>query len=238
MPIVDRAQLKRTFEEGSVPSQEDFENLIDSMIHKNDAGSISQEEGLKLSPQGSDRKLITFFDNLGDLKPMWGLEQFPRNDPDFGLNLVDRNGESKLFIQKDGNVGIGTTNPATKLDVEGNISMNGRRGTFAHGEIPGDKQWYNITPKLSSCHAFEVIAKIGKPGKGLYSMVYAIALSTFGRSKNKIMQTEAFYGSFTNKIDLRWSGGTFNFYLQMRTRRNYGKDCMIKYNITNLWWDD
>jgi hypothetical protein len=238
MAILDRVKLRQIFSEGAIPSQEDFENLIDSMIHKLDSGSISQEDGLRLSPQGSDKRMISFFENISNFKPTWTLEQYPRNSSDFGLNLVDQNGESKFFIQKDGNIGIGTKTPTTKLDVDGNISMIGRRGTYASGNIPGDTQWYNITPKLNACHAFEVIAKIGKPGKGLYSMIYAIALSTFGRSKNEISKTCAFYGSFTNKIDLRWHGETFNYYLHMRTKRNYGKDTMIKYNITNLWWDD
>jgi hypothetical protein len=238
MAIISRSQLKKAFERGAIPSQEDFESLIDSMFHKQDDGFMSQEEGLKLSPKGSTRKLISFFDNLSDFKPRWGIEQYPQNSPDFGLNFVDQQGESRLFIQADGNVGVGTLNPSEKLDVQGNINMRGRRGTYALGEVPGDGNWHTITPNLNSCHAFEVIAKIGKPGRGLYAMVHALALSTFGHSSNKIKKTVAHYGSFRNKIDLRWAGFTFDYYLQIRTRRNYGDESMIKYYITNLWWED
>ena len=238
MAIVNRGELKKAFEKGAIPSQEDFENLVDSMFHKQDDGLISQEEGLKLSPKGSARKLITFFNNLSDFKPQWGIEQYPKNSSEFGLNIVDQRGESQLFLQAGGNLGIGTLNPTAKLDVNGNIHMQGRRGTYAAGEVPGDGQWHNITPKLNECHAFEVMAKIGKPGRGLYSMVHALALSTFGRSRNRISKTEAHYGSFRNRIELRWTGGTFNYYLQIRTRRNYGDESMIKYYITNLWWEE
>lgn len=238
MAIVNRGELKKAFEKGAIPSQEDFENLVDSMFHKQDDGLISQEEGLKLSPKGSNRKMVTFFNNLSDLKPKWGIEQHPKNSPQFGLSFTDQQGESRLYIQSGGNVGIGTLNPTAKLDVNGNLHTQGRRGTYATGEVPGDGQWHNITPKLTDCHAFEITAKIGKPGRGLYSMIHAFALSTFGRSSNRIRKTGAHYGSFRNKIDLRWTGSTFNYYLQIRTRRNYGDESMIKYYVTNLWWEE
>ncbi|XWN35366.1 MAG: adhesin [Roseivirga sp.] len=238
MAIVSRNQLKKAFEKGAIPSQQDFEDLVDSLYHKQDDGLISQEEGLKLSPKGSAKKMVTFFNSLSDLKPKWGIEQYPKDTPDFGLNLVDQGGESRLFIKEDGNVGIGTINPTAKLEVAGNIHMQGRRGLYASGEVPGNKEWHNITPQLSHCHAFEVVAQIGKPGRGLYSIIHAIALSAFGNSSNTIRKTEAHYGSYRNKLDLRWAGSTFDYYLQIRTRRDYGDASMIKYYVTNLWWED
>ena len=238
MAIVSRSQLKKAFEKGAIPTQEDFENLVDSMFHKQEDGLISQEDGLKLSPKGSARKMVTFFNNMSDLKPRWGIEQQPKNSPDFGLNIVDQGGDSQLFIKPGGNIGIGTLNPTAKLEVAGNINMHGRRGMYASGEVPGDSEWHNITPKLNHCHAFEVVAQIGKPGRGLYSILHAFTLSAFGNSRNKIRKTTAYYGSFRNKIDLRWAGHTFNYYLQIRTKRNYGDESMIKYYVTNLWWED
>lgn len=238
MAIVNREQLKRAFSKGAIPSEQDFENLIDSVFHKQDDGLMSQEEGLKLSPKGSGRKIAAFLNNISDFKPQWSIEQHPKNSPEFGLNFTNYHGESTLFLQSDGNVGIGTNSPTAKLEVAGNVNMHGRRGTYATGEVPGDGNWHNITPKLNQCHAFEVMAKIGKPGRGLYSMIHAFALSTFGRSKSKINTTEAHYGSFRNKLELRWVGQTFDYYLQVRTHRNYGDQSMIKYYITNLWWED
>ena len=91
-----------------------------------------------------------------------------------------------MFIKPDGNVGIGTINPTSKLDVAGNINMHGRRGMYAFGEVPGDREWHNITPKLNHCHAFEGIAQIGKPGRGLYSILHAFALSAFVGLKIKL----------------------------------------------------
>jgi hypothetical protein len=238
MAIASRAQLKQAFEKGAIPTQQDFENLIDSMSHKEEGGIISEEDGLKLSPKGSNSKIITFFNNLSDFKPKWSIEQYPYHSAEFGLNLVDEQGDSKLFIQYNGNIGIGTSNPTSKLDVQGNVSLHGRRGTYAAGEVPADGTWYTITPQLTQCHAFEVIAKASKPGRGLHAMVHAFALSTFGSSKSQINKTHAYYNSFRDKIDLRWAGGTFNYYLQIKTKRNYGEGYLIKYYMTNLWWEE
>lgn len=238
MPITSREALKKSFEKGSIPTQRDFEDLIDSMLHKQDDKVISQDQGLSLSPKGSSAKFITFFNNLSDFKPTWSIEQYPKNTPDFGFTLVDKEGESKLFIQANGYVGIGTTSPSEKLTVNGNMSTHGRRGTYTSGSVPGDGNWYNITPPLNACHAFEIIAKVGKKGRGLYAMTHAIALSTFGASNNKINPIKAYYGSFRNKIHLRWTGTTFNYTLQIKTQRNYGEDSMIKYYVTNLWWEE
>ena len=238
MSIISREVLKKNFEKGSIPSQYDFENLIDSMFHKQDDGLISQDHGLSLSPKGSSAKLIAFFNNLSDFQPTWSIEPYPKNSSDFGLNIMDKNNESKLFIHANGSIGLGTTNPSEKLTVNGNILMHGRKGSYIAGKIPGDGNWHNITPSLNACHAFEIIAKIGKKGRGLYAMTHAIALSTFGDSSNKINKIKAYYGSFRNKIDLQWAGDTFNYTLQMRTQRDYGEDSMIQYHVTNLWWED
>ena len=238
MAIIDRESLKNNFEKGAMPTQQDFEDLVDSMFHKQDDGLISEDDGLKLSPKGSAAKMISFFNSLNDFKPTWGLEQYPRNTGEFGLNLVNGQGESKLFIQEGGNIGVGTMEPADKLTVSGNVSMQGRRGTYAAGKVPGDGNWHTIISSLNECSAFEVIAKVGKSGKGLYGMVHALAMSAFGKSNNTIQKTDAYYGSFRNKMDLRWTGDVFDYSLQIRSNRDYGEESMIKYYVTNLWWED
>lgn len=65
--------------------------------------------------------------------------------------------------------------------------------------------------------------------------MHAHALSTFGKSHHKIRKTQAHYGWFWNKIDIRFTGSTYNYKLQLRTRSNYGPGHMINYHITKLW---
>lgn len=60
MAVVSRSQLKKAFEKEAIPTQQDFENLVDSMFHKQEDGLISQDDGLKLTLKGSARKMLTF----------------------------------------------------------------------------------------------------------------------------------------------------------------------------------
>ena len=54
-------------------------------------------------------------------------------------SFEDKDGESMLFINKDGNVGIGKTDPATELDVEGTITATKFKN--ADGEELGGSVW-------------------------------------------------------------------------------------------------
>lgn len=237
MSIIDRNKLKKAFEVGAIPSQEDFANLIDSFVHKEDSGFVSQEQGLRLSPKGENNKIITIFNNLSDLNEKWSLEK-KKTQNNFSLNFLNKNKEVVLSLLEEKKVGVNTDSPKTTLEVNGSLSMKSRIGTFAAGKVPADGNWYIIVANLNDCKAFEIIAKAGKKGKGLYSMIHGIALSTFGKSNNKIKLTDASYGSFLNKIDLKWQGETFNYNLQIRTRLNYGENSFIKYHICSLWDED
>ena len=67
MTIKKRNELKMAFKKGSIPTQEDFSNLIDSFIHKEEDGLFGAEGGLKmvpLGPSGSSKKFASFFKNV------------------------------------------------------------------------------------------------------------------------------------------------------------------------------
>ena len=235
MSVIEKNKLKKAFEAGSIPSQADFENLIDSMVHKFDDGFVSEDKGLRLSPRGEKSKLMSFFETISDFDEKWSIERSYNTNDDFSLNIKNRNNESVMTLLSNGNIGINNTSPASTLDVNGTITSSSRRGSFAAGQIPADGNWYVIVPKLSDCHAFEVVAKASAKGRGMHSMIHAIAISTFGNSNSKVQTVNAYFGSMLNKIDLRWRGDTFNYNLQMRTRRNFGEGCMANYHVTNLF---
>ena len=80
-------------------------------------------------------------------------------------------------------------------------------------------------------------------GSGRYAMAHAIALSTFGgkSSRNRIKNTNAYYGSFMNRLSFRWVGEMHNYELQVRTRRHYGvseldgQPYKIKFNVSRFF---
>jgi hypothetical protein len=234
MTIVDRNKLKEFFQSGSYLTQKNFELLIDSFVHKNDSGFICEEYGLKLFCQGQNKTLISFFENINDFNQKWSLEKNEKNN-NFSLNLLNEKKESILFISQDKKIGINTPDPKSNLDINGSLSSKSRIGSYCCGKVPADGNWYKIIKDLNNCHVFEIVAKTSKTGKGLHSIVHAIALSSFGDSKNKIKKINASYGGFLNKIDFRWQGSTFDYNLQIRSRINYGEDYFINYHVTSLW---
>ena len=228
-----RANLKNYFLKGNIPYEKDFHDFIDSCVNKIDDGIIKVKgEGIKILADGPNKELFNFFDNIDDLNPTWVFNQ-KTEDGNEGLNISEPNGGSRFFIEKGGNIGIGSTKPSTKLEVAGLVGMEGRIGNFSFGEIPANGEWHDVISDLNEYQAFEIVASVGK--KGAHSILHAIAVSTYGKSKSKISKTCGHYGWSRNKLDVRWFGSYFSYQLQIRTKSNYGEGIMIKYNISKLY---
>jgi len=236
---LSRGSLKSLFSNGSRPNETNFGSLIDSMINKVDDGiSKNLKDGLILSPEGTDSdRLISFYEKVQDELPEWGIdlsEEAPQ-----GLGIVepisDTEKNTRIFLKKGGNIGVDTNTPQTSLDVNGILGAKSRVGTYKLATIPADGKWHDIISDLNGCTAFEIVAQVGKEKTGKYALLFGHALSTFGKSRSKIKTTQAHYGWWWNKLALRWTGSTYDYKLQLRTRSNYGSDQEIKYYITKLW---
>ena len=235
MSLQNRDTLKSFFRKGQMPSERHFNDLIDSMINKVDDGlSKNLDDGLTLSPIGSSKKLMSFFKSIEDKSPAWSIEI---DSGTANLDINNNRGESIVSLKNDGRVGINNNDPEYELEVDGTVGMIGRVGTFHQGEILADGKWHPVLAEMNGCHILEVAAGVGKKKTGKYSVIHAFALSTFGKSKNKIKITQAYYGVKCNKIQLRWTGDTYKYNLEMRTRCNYGGNFYVKYYISSLWFD-
>jgi hypothetical protein len=236
MSLQNRNTLKNFFRKGQMPSESNFMDLIDSMINKVDDGmSKNIDDGLTLSPIGTSKKLMSFFKSIEDKNPAWSIEI-----DNSALHIISntQKGPLEIVTLKDGgNVGINNPDPQYALDVNGTLGIKERVGTHQQGKVLADGKWHKIMEGLNGCYAFEIIAGVGKKRTGKYALIHALALSTFGRSSNRIQINQAYYGTRCNKIDLRWTGDTYNLNLEMRTRCSYDGEYFINYNITNLWSD-
>lgn len=240
---MDRETLKSFFKKGSFPSEVNFADLLDSTVNKVDDGfEKNRDDGLKLSPQGSSKTLISFFEKINHKNPSWSVKINPNSAK--GLSFSGFDGKSNLFIEKGGNVGIGTTNPKQKLDVKGMVAMEGRIGTYKKGFAPADKSWTTILSGLSGCQAFEIMAHASsRKGAGKYAIAHVIAVSAYGTGANVIRETQAYFATgwaSSNKIMFRWVGEVEDYSLEVRTSTDFGIDLddsprQITYRISKLW---
>ncbi|MDN3643355.1 hypothetical protein QWY87_11620 [Lutimonas halocynthiae] len=240
---LNRQSLKSLFKNGKRPNETNFASLIDSTLNQVDDGiSRNIEEGLILSPKGKDAvRLISFKDKIQNRLSKWGIDYVQKGSE--GLAFVEPVSVDKeatrLFLAKGGNLGVGTEKPRTSLEVNGILSAESRIGTYRLSKVPADGKWHTILSNLNGYSAFEIVAQVGKPKSGRHALLHAHALSTYGKSRSRIRKTQARYKWWWwDKINLRWTGDTYNYQLQIKTRSNYGSDQDIKYYITKLWDDD
>ena len=210
--LLGRENLKSLFANGSKPDESNFESLINSFVNRLDDGiSKTKEDGLLLVPdQETSDKLLSFYKLIDDEYPEWSMA-LDINDKGKGLNFVkidENDSSSKFYLHKTGNVGISTMDPKTKLEVNGILGTKSRVGTYKIGKVPADGQWHDILEGLNGSHGFEIVAHVGKPKSGKHALLHANALSTFGKSKNRINTTQAHYGWFWNKMSIKWTGST------------------------------
>jgi len=231
----NRKTLKNFFQKGQMPTEENFSDLIDSMVNIVDEGfSKSINEGLEISSIGESSKLISFFRDIEDKSPIWGCEIDKKNNNN--LSFTNKKGDNILVLSEEGRIGIGTNAPDTELDVNGIMSYKGRLGTYKSGLVPANGKWHSLITGLDGCNAFEIMAGVGKKKSGKYSLVHAFALNTFN-SENRIYYHQSFFKTMCNTIKLQWVGSMHDYSLEMKTRSDYGDDIYISYSIAQLWFD-
>ena len=234
----NRETLKNYFKKGSLPSEKEFANLIDSMLNTIDDGfEKTEDEGLKISALGNSDTLAGFYRDIEQKSAIWSMEF---KAPEDRLLFKGRQG-TVLSLGHDGRVGINTDTPAAELDVSGTLASRGRMGTFEgkhkNGRVPADGKAHTILEGLDGCRAFEIMAGAGGGNKsGQYALTHAVAMSTFN-DKTDIDLRQAWYGSRCNRIKLWWEGKQQNYRLKIKTCCCYGEGAAIRYHITDLWFD-
>jgi len=243
--ISGRQRLLGFFRNGKIPTEEHYSDLINSMVHKDDDGfSKDKENGLKIYSDESSNSLVSFYKDINSIDPFFVISK-DKADPDclkfqsFDKPEEDKENDSTaVFFHTDGRVGVGKTcDNQYKVDIDGFVGMAGRVGTFKSGSVPANGSWQPIIPNLKNGQAFEVVARAGKKGTGKFAIMHATALSVFGPKGGKIRRTNAHYGFFWNKLNLRWTGNSKSYTLEIKSNSNYGDDVDIYYTVTRLWDD-
>jgi hypothetical protein len=242
--IYNRESLYQYFKNGERPTENHFQDLINSTINRLDDG-ISKDfnNGLQLAPQSRDEEkgenLISFYEQLDGSNPLWTIS-LTGSGPDKMLSIKsERNEEVLLTLSYDGKIGINQTQPQYDLDVNGTVGMHTRIGTFKKGSVKANGQWQPILKGLKGCNIFEVVAMAhGHEGEGKYASLYAIASNAYSGKSGRIKRTRDYYGwKWWKRIGLRWVGNPFDYDLEIKTFSDYGNFGEIAFSITKLGED-
>lgn len=254
----DRTTLKSFFRDGALPTAREYRDLIDSSVNQVEDGfAKTPGEGLQLNSVGTSLRIMSLYKGLGAPRPSWVMEHGKtegalhlRPEP-AAIDQSDAPPPQGLCLTADGRMGMNTGAPAWRLDVDGVARMGGRIGVQSVDipYVPADGKWHDITPDITGCQAFEVMAGVGgTPRMGRYSMLHAIAMNAY-HPRNPILNwlfrrrsiraQTAVYGSYADRLKLRWVAGEGRhfFKLQIRSNARFGKGMVIRYGLTRLWFD-
>ena len=162
-----RAVLKSYFVKNAIPTEQQFAQLMDSVLNQRDDGLVKVAgDPLSIEAAGDDtsfKKALNFYTRLSDNDPAWTVSLRPRSnrtDPKTGragLSINDAAGNSRLAINAaTGRVGIGTVEPAEALEVAGRIRVGPL--TIGAPDVNTDYSYVGASalPDLSTTYALAV----------------------------------------------------------------------------------
>lgn len=244
--VSGREKVLTYFRNGQIPTQKHYEDLINSMIHKEDDGfSKDDENGFKIYSDDKYNKLVSFYQDSDATNPFFVISK-DKPMPDsikmqsFGQSQMANADETGVYFHTNGNLGIGKKcDDNYRAEIDGFVASRGRIGTYPTitSTVNADGRWHPIITGLRNAQAFEVMARTGKKGTGKLAIMHAIALNVAGKKGGKIRRTNAYFGFFWNKLKLRWTGDYKGYSLELKSNSNYGDDVKIYFTITQLWDD-
>ena len=117
-----RSKLKTEFSAGHVPSQKDFDLLIDSQLNTVDDKIsrvyVPKSDSYLAVGTGDQGGLICFYGKNGSSHPTWFIHM---NEDKGDLQISSGKSGTVLFLGTDGKIGIHTSKPAAELDVNGKV---------------------------------------------------------------------------------------------------------------------
>lgn len=241
----NRETLKNYFKKGARPSEQDFADLVDSSLNILDDGFVKEpEKGIEISPISGHETLISFFRETICATPQWEIA-IDKQSGNLQIHRVTGT-EKKVLMElgADGSLQMGET--GNNISFSGNVEASSFTGTLLKGALPADGRWHDlleageagelVTKAWSGCQALQLTASAGITGAGKHAVLVAVATTCFGAG-SRIKKISSHYGSYGNRICLRWRKMKEEKYtckLQLKTILKYDEEAVIYYSITSL----
>ncbi|MEM0939798.1 MAG: hypothetical protein AAF600_06670 [Bacteroidota bacterium] len=256
-----RSYLIKLFSRGSLPTEDNFKDLINSSFNLQDDGFDALFDGpLELFVKEDEKtkkenhSLLEFYPSIRDTesKPSWKFSiGYDRkslqisNEKERVVVVIDQEGKVRFNTQSI-NLGKVIRRQSTIGTYRSPHDKN-RSANFPR-EVRADGNWKTIIERMEGCQLFEVAAGVEYSDTKSYAILLANASLVpskynwpfFTPRNTKIHITQSYSGLSNNKLDLKWAKnaeykGSYN--LLIRSRRDYGGTTMIKYHITQKWFD-
>lgn len=165
---IDRSTLKSYFVKNAVPTQQQFSEMIDSVINLADDGLIKHSD-TSLSVQaanGTEQSVLELYRDFLTRKPVWRYLLNPlrsandSNSSHPGLALRDDKARLRLYLQEDKALaGMGTIDPKAALQVVPDMTV---LRTVDHGNGPVQEDW----TYLGLANDQKIALELGENGPG------------------------------------------------------------------------
>lgn len=232
----NRETLKNYFKRGDKPTQQAFEDLIDSTLNTLDDGfSGSPHMGIGLAPLTEKGTIISAFRSPGDPYPAWEFI-VDKNTGDLHIRQSEDDTSRPVLTIKYNRDAIHDTR---EVVFDGMVRCTGIKGGFICDQVPADGKWHDILEDSQleeGCVALQITAGCGERNRGRYALLNATAMHCYG-SRRRIKKVRSNFGLWGNRICLRWVKikNKFACRLQIKTALRYGAGVMVRYQIARLW---
>ncbi|MFV8751766.1 hypothetical protein ACNOYE_14570 [Nannocystaceae bacterium ST9] len=121
----NRKDLKTNFVKNAIPTEQNFADLVDAQINQADDGvfKLAGEPFSVVAAGGDQKRTLRLYANYPQANPDWLISLNPAQDPAnaatnrAGFGITDGAGNTRLFLDATGKLGLGTNEPAGNLDV-------------------------------------------------------------------------------------------------------------------------
>ena len=121
----NRKDLKSNFVKNAIPTEQNFADLVDAQINQADDGvfKLAGEPFSVVAAGGDQKRALRLYANYPAANPDWMISLNPAQTPGDaatnrpGFGITDGAGNTRLFLDASGRLGLGTNEPQGAIDV-------------------------------------------------------------------------------------------------------------------------